>query len=103
MDLTYYKCSSCGNKLSATDAQKIQYKCPLCGNPLEKGQGSRSAYYLNSVSYPEFDIQKCTKCGMCKKVCPSHAITMKPYPVIERDKCTICKLCAYNCPEKAVN
>jgi len=30
---------------------------------------------------PWANVEKCTKCGICKKRCPVKAITLSPYPV----------------------
>lgn len=50
------------------------------------------------------DKKDCTGCGMCKAICPKHAIKMKEdihgfkYPEIDSSKCVNCNLCSRNCP-----
>jgi ferredoxin len=47
---------------------------------------------------------KCTKCGSCKDVCPSEAISegSSKY-VIDPDKCVDCGLCVGECPVEAIS
>ncbi len=52
-----------------------------------------------------FDMEKCSRCGMCAKVCPGAAIafdgrpSMKPFP---ENQCMFCGCCAAVCPKDAV-
>ncbi len=46
------------------------------------------------------DIERCTKCRMCEKVCPSGALTQFPY--IDEAKCSGCKICYEFCAVKAI-
>jgi NADH-quinone oxidoreductase subunit F len=48
--------------------------------------------------------EKCTKCGICYKVCPVGAIDWKKneYAKIDKDKCIKCKACIIACPFKAI-
>ncbi len=48
----------------------------------------------------EADEKLCTRCGTCRKNCPTGAITMGPYPRID-DKCMWCYLCERICPVQA--
>ncbi|MCX9014761.1 MAG: phosphoadenosine phosphosulfate reductase family protein [Candidatus Methanoperedens sp.] len=41
-------------------------------------------------------VKKCTKCGVCQKVCPADAITLEPSLNIN-DKCTRCGKCTGSC------
>lgn len=41
-------------------------------------------------------VKKCTKCGVCIKVCPVDAITLKPHLKIN-EKCTRCGKCTGSC------
>lgn len=47
--------------------------------------------------------KKCTKCGVCKKVCPMDNISenKKGYPVVGT-KCLLCLYCEMRCPEDAI-
>ncbi len=50
------------------------------------------------TAYKDFD--KCTKCGLCKKVCRFNAI--KSDGSIDPIACEGCAFCSYVCPEKAI-
>ena len=49
------------------------------------------------------DEKKCVKCGLCKRNCPAHAITLKPYPVIDKKRCIRCYCCIEVCPHHALS
>ena len=58
----------------------------------------------NLISY-FIDNEKCIKCSICKKHCPSNAIVgdkATPY-LIEQDICTKCGICFGKCPTQAIN
>lgn len=51
----------------------------------------------------------CTACGLCKKVCPANAITIKKDEnnklvsyKIDYGKCIFCGNCVYYCPNKTI-
>jgi NADH:ubiquinone oxidoreductase subunit F (NADH-binding)/(2Fe-2S) ferredoxin len=48
---------------------------------------------------------KCRGCGLCKKVCPTNAISgeIKNTHVIDQKKCIKCKACVSKCPFGAIN
>ena len=62
----------------------------------------------------KYDIDKCTGCGLCSKICPNKAIEMvsvpqekrgdypKTYPEIDLGKCCFCALCEDICPSGAI-
>jgi len=52
--------------------------------------------------YPELIPEKCVSCGVCEKVCPVQAITIKRIPEIDRSKCVKCLCCHEMCPEGAM-
>lgn len=55
---------------------------------------------LNPVLKPE----RCTRCGICAKVCPVDAITVTSTgPHIERSVCVKCLCCHEMCPEGAMD
>lgn len=51
-----------------------------------------------------YEWDHCCGCGLCEKVCPTHAITMRAdingfaHPHIETIKCNQCGTCMRNCP-----
>ena len=47
------------------------------------------------------DRKKCTKCGLCAKLCPVKNIEMKEYPVYGF-KCQYCLRCTGVCPARAI-
>lgn len=52
----------------------------------------------------EYDIKKCTGCGMCVIVCPHRIFQMKgkKAEVTAKDKCIECGACAKNCAFEAI-
>ena len=52
----------------------------------------------------QWDKNKCIWCGLCEKVCPSEAITVKKDKkeiIIDPFSCIFCGLCAEKCPVQA--
>ena len=61
-----------------------------------------------------FDIDKCTSCGLCFRICPNRAIEMisapeeykdkysEVYPRIDLGKCCFCGLCQDICPKGSI-
>ena len=60
------------------------------------------------------DLEKCTSCGLCFRICPNRAIEMIPapdeykdkypeeYPRIDLGKCCFCGLCQDICPKGGI-
>ncbi len=47
--------------------------------------------------------EKCTSCGLCKKLCPDEAIVIKNgKPEWVKNKCQHCTACINRCPAKAI-
>jgi NAD-dependent dihydropyrimidine dehydrogenase PreA subunit len=65
--------------------------------------GSR---YLEDVVTLSFDVEKCTGCEMCVRVCPHAVFEMTDRPararVADRDACMECGACARNCEFGAI-
>lgn len=51
----------------------------------------------------KLDKGSCTGCGICIKVCPYGAITMKDLPVFNEHLCRGCYSCYNHCPTKAIS
>ncbi len=65
-----------------------------------------AAPWLARVFYSRYftlDVGRCTRCGRCARICPSHNIAWEKgrLPVWGRD-CVLCLMCAEVCPETAV-
>ena len=60
--------------------------------------------YLRDVVTLELDIDKCTLCGMCSKVCVHGVLAVDDngIHILNRDACMECGACAMNCPAEAV-
>lgn len=49
--------------------------------------------------------KKCTHCGACTAVCPTHALSIeRPEMIVDFDqkKCSVCELCVPTCPTRAM-
>ncbi len=53
---------------------------------------------------PVIDTTKCTRCGVCVKICDTGALFMagKAYPIVFPRLCSGCKACYYACPYGAI-
>jgi len=53
---------------------------------------------------PKIDKNKCTKCGLCSRVCREHAIVFVKgnFPFVVPEQCTGCKACKIACPRNAI-
>ncbi len=48
------------------------------------------------------NADKCTKCGLCAKICPADNITLEGYPKF-KDNCQTCMRCFSYCPANALS
>ncbi len=49
----------------------------------------------------DLDRDRCSRCGVCRDVCPFGSVLLDPYPVID-DSCRLCGACIKACPEVAL-
>lgn len=55
------------------------------------------------ISYrSRLDKSKCTKCGVCAKICPTLSIALSPYPTF-KTPCAGCFGCVNLCPTDAID
>lgn len=64
---------------------------------------------LNEYFRGKLTVNKCVGCGVCKKVCPSGAISYEKNDdgkvvsyTFDLNKCIFCGNCSYYCPHKAI-
>ena len=76
---------------------------------LQKGQQflkSRIIYplfcHFKMSSKPFHTTEKCTACGLCAKVCPTHNIRLENGHPVWGDCCTQCLSCLHRCPQTAI-
>lgn len=50
---------------------------------------------------PKVDVNRCTECKACTKVCPAGAISVTDPKKTEKKKCISCLKCVYFCKERA--
>lgn len=64
----------------------------------------RGQEYLKNVVTLEYNVNKCTGCGLCTDVCPHSVFKMngKKATIVEKDACMECGACAVNCPVDAI-
>ncbi len=48
------------------------------------------------------DIEACTGCGICERLCPMHNITIKNGKARAGDQCVSCMACAHWCPSGGI-
>ncbi|MCK5017034.1 MAG: ATP-binding protein [Candidatus Peribacteraceae bacterium] len=54
---------------------------------------------------PEWDMDKCTKCGLCGPSCVTNAIVSinGSQPIFMKEQCNGCGACVITCPQNAIN
>jgi ferredoxin len=53
---------------------------------------------------PFIDRQRCTGCGFCAQLCPTHAVEIRSAlaVIVRPEACTFCDVCESYCPEGAI-
>jgi ferredoxin-type protein NapH len=72
--------------------------CRVCPNGTLSGLFSKGALLVK-----EKDVRKCTRCGICKRVCPfenNHVFEEKQKRNVNHPNCIMCFTCVEKCPEK---
>ena len=72
--------------------------CKICPSG-----GLLSLFNKGSLMKKEKDVQKCTKCGICKRVCPMQIKEIyeeKEKKSVDSTKCIRCFSCTDHCPEE---
>lgn len=87
------------------DCNKCSRVCPTGAiRPLSLAQKQSC-----KIAEAKLDVQKCIKCGLCARSCPSKAIEFKPEnigrkpPVIDASRCVGCAACMHVCPVGAIS
>ena len=65
---------------------------------MPKGVDGLPAKFLKAK--PLTDMEKCTKCGICAKVCPLGSISFEDFSEVS-GICIKCQACVVKCPEGA--
>ncbi len=70
---------------------------------IEQEQGESAME--NTTWSPHLDATRCTNCGECVLVCPTHVFGTRGdrVTVIDPDACTYCGLCEPACPVNAID
>lgn len=68
-----------------------------------KATGLTTTAPSTSPSFPQFEHNTCTGCGLCERCCPYFALHMEQgKPVVDQSKCFGCGLCETRCPTRAI-
>jgi len=72
----------------------------LCGIAL-RNEGKRKR--KNERKHPQINVELCTSCGVCAKLCPYQAMALKEGKiVVYPEQCLSCGLCASVCPHQSI-
>ena len=76
----------------------IRGGAPVAPYYTPKGEDGQPAKFLKAK--PLTDAEKCTKCGICAKVCPMGSISASDFSEVP-GICIKCQACVVKCPEGA--
>ena len=53
---------------------------------------------------PVIDPRRCTGCGYCEELCPTHAVEVRDQlaVIVRPAACNFCEVCESYCPEGAI-
>ncbi len=53
---------------------------------------------------PRIDLVRCTGCGVCVTLCPTHAVEVRDglAQIVRAADCSFCDVCETYCPEEAI-
>jgi len=72
--------------------------CRICPNGTLTGFFNRGALIVKRK-----ESRKCTKCGICRRVCPfgnEHVYSEKKLKTLQNPECIMCLTCIEKCPEQ---
>lgn len=62
------------------------------------------SHHVDPLVLPIIDLQRCTGCGLCADLCPTHAVEVQARKavIVRPTDCTFCEVCESYCPEEAI-
>lgn len=87
-----------GKEQFAKLANKFEVGVSGCMNSCGRSQENDVGFY--GQVEPEYIREKCLRCGVCERICPTEAIKLHPRKKtvsLDESKCIFCGLCILNC------